>query len=56
MSHACCTNQRPFGCLILPDLSVMLCAMPGTARIGGVDELLDRQFAVVSRAQRDVSP
>jgi very-short-patch-repair endonuclease len=29
----------------------MLCAMPVTARIEGLDELLDRQFSVVSRGQ-----
>jgi hypothetical protein len=29
----------------------MLCAMPVTARIDGLGELLDRQFSVASRGQ-----
>jgi hypothetical protein len=29
----------------------MLCAMPATVRIDGLDELLDRQFSVASRGQ-----
>jgi hypothetical protein len=52
MSHTYCTNQRPFGCP--PDLSdpgVMLWAMPRTARLDGLDEILERQLSVVSRRQ-----
>jgi hypothetical protein len=35
----------------LSEPDVMLCAMPVTARIIGLGELLDRQFSVVSRGQ-----
>jgi hypothetical protein len=51
MSHAYCTNQGPFGCPILSEPGVMLCAMPVTARIDGLGELLDQQFSVASREQ-----
>jgi hypothetical protein len=46
-----CTNQRPFGCLVLSELDVMLCVMPVTVRVDGLGELLDQQFSVVSRGQ-----
>jgi hypothetical protein len=36
---------------VLSELTVMLCAMPVTVRIGGLGELLDQQFSVASRAQ-----
>jgi hypothetical protein len=36
---------------VLSDLGVMLCAMPHIARVDGLDELLDKQLAVVSRGQ-----
>jgi len=36
---------------VLSDLGVMLCAMPHIARVDGLDELLDKQLAVVSRRQ-----
>jgi len=45
------TNQGPFGCPVLSDPGVMLCAMPVTVRIDGLGELLDRQFSVASRGQ-----
>ena len=51
MSHAYCTNQGPFGCPVLSDPGVMLCAMPVTVRIDGLGELLDQQFSVASRGQ-----
>jgi very-short-patch-repair endonuclease len=51
MFHAYRTNQRPFGCPVLSEPDVMLCAMPVTVRTDGLDELLDRQFSVVSRGQ-----
>jgi hypothetical protein len=51
MSHVYCTNQGPFGCLVLSECGVMLCAMPVTVRIDGLGELLDQQFSVVSRGQ-----
>jgi hypothetical protein len=57
MSHAYGTNQGPFGCsmlsdcLVLSEAGVMLCVMPATVRIDGLEELLDRQFSVTSRSQ-----
>jgi len=45
------TNQGPFGCPVLSDPGVMLCAMPVTVRIDGLGELLDQQFSVASRGQ-----
>jgi hypothetical protein len=45
------TNQGPFGCPVLSDPGVMLCAMPVTVRIDGLGELLDRQLCVASRGQ-----
>jgi len=51
MSHTYRTNQGPFGCPVLSDLGVMLCAMPVTARINGLGELLDQQLSVASRGQ-----
>jgi hypothetical protein len=51
MSHTYCTNHGPFGCLVLSECGVMLCAMPVTVRIDGLEELLDQQFSVASRGQ-----
>ena len=51
MSHAYCTNHGPFGCPVLSEPNVMLCAMPVTVRIGGLGQLLDQQLCVVSRGQ-----
>jgi hypothetical protein len=51
LPHIYGTNQGPFGCLVLSDLNVILCAMPVTVRIDGLGELLDQQFSVVSRGQ-----
>ena len=57
MSHAYGTNQGPFSCsmlsdcLVLSEAGVMLCVMPATVRIDGLEELLDRQFSVTSRSQ-----
>ena len=52
MSHTYCTNQPPFGCPPnLSDPGVMLWAMPRIARPDGLDELLEKQLAVVSRGQ-----
>ena len=51
MSHTYCTNQGPFGCPVLSEPDVMLCAMSVTVRIDGLGELLDQQFSVASRGQ-----
>ena len=51
MSHAYCTNHGPFGCPVLSEPGVMLCAMPVTVRIDGLGKLLDQQFSVASRGQ-----
>jgi hypothetical protein len=51
MSHTYCTNHGPFGCPVLSEPGVMLCAMPVTVRIDGLGELLDQQFSVASRGQ-----
>lgn len=50
MSHTYGTNQR----VRLPnlsDLGVMLWAMPRTAQLDGLDELLEKQLSVASRGQ-----
>ena len=45
-------EPAPFGCLPnLSDPGVMLWAMPRTAQLDGLDELLDQQLSVVSRGQ-----
>lgn len=51
MAHTYCTNHGPFGGPVLSEPGVMLCAMPVTARIGGLGQLLDQQLCVVSRRQ-----
>src|SRR5579859_730114 len=45
------TNQGAFGCPVLSDPDVMLCAMSVTVRIDGLDQLLYQQLCVVSRGQ-----